>query len=111
VVPTKPGQQQVIGFPLVLLIGWVHPPLFTATTETVADLADQELQASAPTGPCRLDFVSESLGAVPDFVLSLPITLPIAPCPPRPPSKDTIGLLCRHGDVYAGDFISMVQGN
>jgi hypothetical protein len=47
VVPNEPGEPQVIGFPLVLPMGWMQsPPLFTAATETVADLANQSLQNS-----------------------------------------------------------------
>jgi hypothetical protein len=26
VVPTKPGEQQVIGFPMVLPMSWIQPP-------------------------------------------------------------------------------------
>jgi hypothetical protein len=68
VVPTLPGQPKIIGFPLVLPMGWMQsPPLFTAATETVADLANHELQASAPAQPHRLDIVSESQGVVPEI--------------------------------------------
>jgi hypothetical protein len=65
VVPTLPGQPKIIGFPLVLPMGWMQsPPFFTSATETVADLENQELQASAPAQPHRSDIVSESQGAV-----------------------------------------------
>jgi hypothetical protein len=61
VVPTEPGEPQVIGFPLVLPMGWMQsPPLFTAATEIVADLANQALQHSAHSCPHRLDVLSES---------------------------------------------------
>jgi hypothetical protein len=62
VVSTEPGEPQLIGFPLVLPIGWMQsPPLFTAGTETVADLANQALQHLAHSFPHRLDFLSESI--------------------------------------------------
>jgi hypothetical protein len=48
------------------------PPLFTAATETVADLTNQALLASAPAGPHQLDVVSESDGPVP--ALAPPVT-------------------------------------
>ena len=39
--PSKPGERKLIGFPLVLPIGWVKlPPAFCAGTETIADLAN-----------------------------------------------------------------------
>jgi hypothetical protein len=59
VVPTEPGEPQVIGFPLVLPMGWMQsPPLFTAATETVVDLANQALQHSVHSCLHRLDVIS-----------------------------------------------------
>jgi hypothetical protein len=92
-------------------MGWMPPPLFTATTKTVADLANQELQALAPIGTHHFDVVSTSQCAVSEFAPSLPSALPTAPFPtktsphgrPRPPVKTW--------DVYVGIFIGMVQGN
>jgi hypothetical protein len=61
VVSTEPGESQVIGFPLVLPMGWMQsPPLLTAATETVTDLANQALQHSARSCSHRLDVLSES---------------------------------------------------
>jgi hypothetical protein len=56
VVLTEAGEPQVIAFPMVLQMSWTQSTLlFTATTETVADLANQEIQASAPAGPNCVD--------------------------------------------------------
>jgi hypothetical protein len=42
--PARDGEEQLIGFPLRLPMGWSQsPPIFTAATETVADLANQHL--------------------------------------------------------------------
>jgi hypothetical protein len=110
VVPTEPGQPQLIGSPLFLPMVWMQsPPLFTDDTETVADLTNQALLDSAPAGPHRLDVVSESEGPVPGLApssLSMLTTvhLPTKPMPrgrPRPPVKSW--------DVYVDDFIGMVQ--
>jgi hypothetical protein len=50
--------EPLIGFPLVLPMGWMHPPLFTAATETVADLANHNLRDKLASSPHRLDDVS-----------------------------------------------------
>jgi hypothetical protein len=98
VVPAEAGVPQLIVFPLVLPMGWMQsPPLFTAATDTMADLANQELQASALAGPHRLDIVSESLAAVPEFAPSLLSALPTLHFPSTPPPTHThkaaLGLL------------------
>jgi hypothetical protein len=112
VVPTEPGQPQLFGSPLVLPMGWMQsPPMFTAATETVADLTNQALLASTPAGPHRLDVVSESDGPVPALAPNSPPLLPAVPLPtksmprgrPRPPVKSW--------DVYVDDFLGMVQRN
>ena len=42
--PTKKGERKLIGFPLVLPMGWVEsPPVFCAGTKTIADLANSTL--------------------------------------------------------------------
>jgi hypothetical protein len=98
--------------PLVLPMGWMQSPLlFTAAMETVADLKNQALLASAPEGPHQIDVVSESDGPVPALAPSAPpllpaVLLPTKPMPrgrPRPPVKSW--------DVYVDDFLGMVQGN
>ena len=39
--PTKPGEPHIVAFPLGLPIGWKNsPPIFSAATETIADLAN-----------------------------------------------------------------------
>jgi hypothetical protein len=112
VVPTFPGQPKIIGSPLVIPMGWMEsPPLFTAATETVADLANQDLQALAPTGPHRLDAVSESQGDVPALV---PLALVVAPTLPVPVKTLPNGrpiLPVKSWEVDVDDFIGVVQGS
>ena len=46
VFPTKPGQEPLIVFPLVLTMGWKNSaPFFCTIPETIADLANQQIQA------------------------------------------------------------------
>jgi hypothetical protein len=111
VVPTEPGEAYVIGFPLVLPMGWMQsPPLFTAATETVADLANQALQHSAHSYPHRLDVLSESeppptLGAPPALTSSTADPVPFRRAPQGRPLPAV-----KKWDVYVDDFIGMVQG-
>ena len=45
VFPTLPGQERLVALPLVLPMGWKNSPAtFSTATETVADLANQQLQ-------------------------------------------------------------------
>ena len=44
IFPTLPGQQRLVALPLVLPMGWKNsPPTFSTATETIADLANQQL--------------------------------------------------------------------
>jgi hypothetical protein len=50
--PTREGEEPMVGFPLVLPMGWMQsPPLFTAATETLVDLASRDLHAKLGSGP------------------------------------------------------------
>jgi hypothetical protein len=43
--PCKPGEEQLIAFPLALPMGWVEsPPYFCSVTEKITDLANQRLK-------------------------------------------------------------------
>jgi hypothetical protein len=52
--------EQLIGLPFVLPMGWKQsPPLFTAATEKVVDLANTKLQSKVSSQAHRLDAVSK----------------------------------------------------
>ena len=49
IMPTEPGQEPLIAFPLTLPMGQnKSPPYFCAFTETAADVCNQQLQAVTP---------------------------------------------------------------
>jgi hypothetical protein len=57
--PSRPGDEPLVGFPL-LPMGWKESPkIFTAATETVADLANQKIQQGPVQPPYRLQDISE----------------------------------------------------
>ena len=56
VFPTRPGKEPLVALPLVLPMGWKNsPPIFSAATETSADLANQALQNESPSLPHPLN--------------------------------------------------------
>ena len=79
--PSRVGEPKLIGIPLTNPMGWVSsPPNFSACTETIADLANADLQnnsamVAARATPHRLDNISES---EPELVPSsaIPTTVP-----------------------------------
>jgi len=61
--PSRPGERQLVGIPLVLPMGWTEsPPAFCSATETVADMANQAMAKDWKSldVPHRLDEVAES---------------------------------------------------
>jgi hypothetical protein len=59
--PSTDGEEYLIGFPLDLPMGWTESPkIFTAATETVADLVNNSLAAGTTFGPYPLEVLSEA---------------------------------------------------
>ena len=110
--PTKPGEPKLVAFPLVLPMGWKNsPPIFSAATETVADLANQEIRrgrapsahpldeaAEAVTPECPLEGAPRGGGASAE------------PDPPRDPSLPASGRPAAYVDVFIDDFVALAQG-
>jgi hypothetical protein len=82
--PSRPGDEPLVGFPLTLPMGWKESPkIFTAATETVADLAKQQIQQGPVQPPHRLQDISEQ--PPPNPPTPCPVILPafksaISPC-------------------------------
>jgi hypothetical protein len=112
IFPTAPGEEQLIGLPLMLPMGWKqYPPLFTAATETVTDLANNKLQSRQASMPHRLDVLSET-PIVPE---PHPLVSTAGPKTLAPPSgtrfHSSKPVPVKSWDVYVDDFVGMVQGN
>jgi hypothetical protein len=59
--PSTDGEEYLIGFPLALPMGWTESPkIFTAATETVADLTNHSLTVATPFGPRPLEVLSDA---------------------------------------------------
>ena len=60
--PSEPGEEKLVAFPLVLPMGWKNsPPIFSTATETIADLANQRLNAGVIPPPHTLDDAAEAV--------------------------------------------------
>jgi hypothetical protein len=112
--PARDGEEQLIDFPLVLPMGWSQsPPIFSAATETVADLANQHLKLRLPTAAHRLDDFLETAptpAPPPDNPPALVIQSEYLPVPSPGPSQQGRPISLKQWDVYVDDFIGMLQG-
>jgi hypothetical protein len=86
--PSANGDEYLVRFPLTLPMGWTESPkTFTASTETVADMANTALSLGLTFGPHRLDSTSEIRPAPPAFPsvpeASPPLTERLPPYLPR----------------------------
>jgi hypothetical protein len=117
VIPSHKGEPPLVAIPLSLPMGWVEsPPVFCATTETVADLSNQRMGRKYEP-PHRLENDSDTrpVEPEPDKIqrTRLPGTWSHAPLPtPKlsPPSK-VFEKPLSYVDVYVDDFCNLVQGD
>jgi hypothetical protein len=93
-------------------MGWKqYPPLFTAATETVADLANSKLQSRQASLSNGLDVISETpiiLEPYPIITTAGPETLAL-PNGTRFHSSKYVPV--KSWDVYVDDFVSVIQGS
>ncbi|KAL7542839.1 hypothetical protein ACHAWF_007263 [Thalassiosira exigua] len=60
--PTRPGEEKLIAFPLVLPMGWKNsPPIFSTATETIADLANARIRRQQHPAPHPLDELAATI--------------------------------------------------
>ncbi len=130
VFPTREGEEPLVAFPLVLPMGWKNsPPIFSAATETAADLANHTLQHQPSQPPHPLDAQAASMD---ERILSSPhyapqhhqrtsttestttstnnrfvTSAPACRDPCLPKRQDPVSYV----DVFVDDFISICQGN
>ena len=108
-LPSLAGEEALVGFPLILPMGWVEsPPYLCAVTETIADLANSRLQSNdLATSSHRLKPQAES---PPEVLPRLPSASNYHGIPP--PVVRSQGALQRPlnlVDVYMDDFLQLSQ--
>jgi hypothetical protein len=104
--PSPPGHEPLVAFPLVLPMEWKNsPPIFSAATETIADLTNLRIRSNIITHHHHLDNAAEAI-----------VSLDPAPCSttpdviPRDPSLPHTPTPLAYTDVYVDDFIAAAQG-
>ena len=125
VFPVKQGAEPLVAFPLVLPMGWKNsPPIFSAATETAADIANRDIQSDAPVPTHPLGTLAATMD---DPILPLPRPCPTSvpsPAPsstaptsshlPAPTLRDSslpsTNKLAAYIDVFVDDFIGLSQG-
>jgi hypothetical protein len=101
--PHLPSEPELVAIPTRLPMGWTEsPPGFSAVTETVADVVNENLERSSEMPPPHpLEEVAS-------------VSVPLLPSTPDPhPVIDTgpIRPALEYTDVYVDDFVNAVQGN
>jgi hypothetical protein len=106
VLPTAPGEEPLMAFPLALPMGRVEsPPYFTAITETARDLANSNLRRTPRLPVQRLEAVAST-------------PLPDSGCvTPRNRAASQVGATVRHEgrpplatvEVFVDDFLLLAQ--
>ncbi|EJK61126.1 hypothetical protein THAOC_18432, partial [Thalassiosira oceanica] len=115
--PTKPGEEKLVAFPLVLPMGWKNsPPIFSTGTETAADLANQRLAARVHPAPHRLDDAAETVPSPPPDRVAIKSILKapkkqVGTAVPttRDPSLPTRRRAATYIDVFVDDFVALAQ--
>ena len=117
IFPTNDGTD-LVALPLVLPMGWRNsPPIFSAATETAADLANTMLQSTPNLIPSAhpLDTQAHEVEVPQSTECSSPTPSPVgAGTPLQPPLSRDPCLPRRHAllkyvDVYVDDFLALAQ--
>ena len=107
--PSAPGQPELLALPTRLPMGWTEsPPAFSAVTETIADLINNELEVS---DDMPAPHPMEALASKPVPLLRQGNGLGTFTCDPFPIIET--GPLRRplaYVDVYVDDFLKLCQG-
>ena len=135
VFPVKDGEEKLVAFPLVLPMGWANsPPIFSAATETSADLANDALKSDKNPPDHPLDDLAATMDdpepftppascaarhntASPDPARPSPSPSPsaapssrLSPQEARDPSLPYSSEFAAYIDVFVDDFIALCQG-
>ena len=107
VLPGLTPQQNLVGIPLCLPMGWTHsPPYFCAFTETAADLANSALR-----NPTMHPWAGayNPLEVTSQETFSLPSELDFHPDIVHPPTVDHKSPPIGAADIYIDDFLAIAQ--
>lgn len=115
IFPTRPGVNPIVALPLVLPMGWANsPPIFSAATETIADIVNQRLQSPFPSQRHHLDDLAATVQFEPPQTLrssSNPSVPALLQNPVSNPYLSTFEDPVQSTEVYVDDFVEAVQGD
>jgi hypothetical protein len=108
-LPEEQGQERLIGFPVVLQMVRKEPPLvFSSATETVNDLANDQIQQGIKQPPHRLEIQAKSCrNATTNKCVEQQETLKYKGAWAHEHWHKPVG----KWDVYVDNFTGLVQGN
>jgi hypothetical protein len=114
-LPKSDGEEQLVGLPTTLPMGWVNsPPFLCPITETITDLANEATKHAMKSPPhCRLENAADTQPATepvplePAPAADASVTLPV----PTVPCRDYKQRPLAEHDLYMDDFLSLAQGN
>ena len=115
-LPFSHEGEPLIAFPLTLPMGLINsPPLFCSATETVCDLANQQLDRRTRHPTHRLDALADtdpplelpSSSTISSTSSSLPSPAPVPVRPYNGPRRKPLSAI----DIYVDDFIGLGQGS
>ena len=113
VFPTRPGREKLVAIPLVAPMGWKNsPPVFSAATETIADLANARLRSPdyEPTSHALDDLAEDVAPACARPPRPWPNTKSAVAVPrERDPSLPGDTPPLQYADIFVDDFISLAQ--
>jgi hypothetical protein len=93
--PSRPGTEPLVALPLVLPMGWKNsPPLFSAATETAADIANANLRHGLALPPHPLEHHASKHD---DKVSTSPVITTTPPAKAAVPSTNS-RILCKSSD-------------
>ena len=114
VFPTKPNEEPLIALPLVLPMGWKNSgPAFCAATETITDMANQDIRTNVQQLPHKLDSIAQAMDYNAKPLLTTSSSLQgTSDIPERNPVLNRPSpKRAAYVDIFVDDFIALVQGD
>jgi hypothetical protein len=109
-LPTYPGEEPMVAFPMILPMGWVDSPNYLcAVTETIADLANARFAASQKSVTHPLNATARTKPVDPEPFQHLSAGTFSGLPPPVTHSRGPLRPPLNIVDVYMDDFLHAVQ--
>jgi hypothetical protein len=109
-LPTYPGEEPMVAFPMILPMGWVDSPNYLcAITETIADLANARLAMNQLSMSHHLNTTARTKASDPEPVVASEVGTFDGLPPPATRSQGPLRPPLNFVDVYMDDFLAACQ--